>query len=288
MANEAAWRSGDDDAADDADLVAVWRLTWRSKYLIAFFVVVSAAAAVVLALTATPEYRAEVVVTEARQNGMNAASSLANQLGGLASIAGINLDSANNGNHEALAELHSRRMIEEFIQTKSLIRVLLPHSKKPPTLWLAVKAFQEGILTVRDDKRNALTTVAIEWEDPAVAAQWANEFVGLANDRVRARAIADSTRNIAYLNKQIAETNVVELQRVMYNLIETETKTLMLANGRAEYAFRVIDPAVPPEVKSSPHRILMVLVGILIGLAVGLVIAWLRPTLARMAAATST
>jgi hypothetical protein len=97
-----------------------------------------------------------------------------------------------------------------------------------------------------------LTVVAIDWTDPATAAQWANGFVALANELLRTRALVESKRNIAYLNDQISKTDVVELRRVLYGLIESETKTLMLANGRPEYAFRVVDPAVPPELKTRP------------------------------------
>jgi LPS O-antigen subunit length determinant protein (WzzB/FepE family) len=51
----------------------------------------------------------------------------------------------------------------------------------------------------------------------------------------------------------------------MYNLIETETKTLMLANARVEYAFTVVDPAVAPEIRTSPKRKLIVLSGGVLG-----------------------
>jgi uncharacterized protein involved in exopolysaccharide biosynthesis len=106
--------------------------------------------------------------------------------------------------------------------------------------------------------------------------------VALANELVRTRTIDESERNIAYLNDQISRTNIVELQRVMYNLIETETKTLMLAKGRAEYAFTVVDPAVAPEVRTSPKRTLMVILGGALGGLLGCLVAlarniWSRP-----------
>jgi hypothetical protein len=40
---------------------------------------------------------------------------------------------------------------------------------------------------------------------------------------------------------------------VLYNLIESETKTLMLANARVEYAFTVVDPAVVPGATCQPQ-----------------------------------
>ena len=127
---------------------------------------------------------------------MGGAGSLSGQLGGLASIAslaGVNLDSAGSAEREAKAILESHRMDEEFIKQNNLVGVLLAKSKEP-TLWLAVKAFREGVLTIKEDKRTGLTTLAVDWKDPAVAAQWANGFVALANERNR--VIAQSTKLI--------------------------------------------------------------------------------------------
>ena len=52
----------------------------------------------------------------------------------------------------------------------------------PLTLWHAVKRFRELVLTIREDDANGITTVSIEWTDPAVAARWANDYVALANE----------------------------------------------------------------------------------------------------------
>jgi uncharacterized protein involved in exopolysaccharide biosynthesis len=50
----------------------------------------------------------------------------------------------------------------------------------------------------------------------------------------------------------------------------------MLANVRAEYAFTVIDPAVAPEVRVSPQRVVIVFGCTLIGLLVGAAVAYAR------------
>jgi uncharacterized protein involved in exopolysaccharide biosynthesis len=260
---------------DEIDVIALCRVVWGYKYLLLLTSGLGGLVAVYLALTATPIYRAEVVVTAVHDGGMSAAASLANQLGGLASLAGVNLAAGGGADREAEAVLMSRHLVEEFIKSQGLLSELSPKSKKPPTLWSGVKRFREGVLTIREEKLTGLTTVAIDWTDPVTAARWANGFVALANELIRARALDDSRRNIAYLNGQIAHTNVVEVQTVMYSLIEAETKTLMLANARAEYAFTVVDPAVPPEIRISPRRTLMVMLGTAVGLFIGLIAVFL-------------
>jgi uncharacterized protein involved in exopolysaccharide biosynthesis len=262
---------------DDIDLLAVWKLAWGSKYLISGIALLCAALAGVVAFNITPIFRAETVVISARNAG--GMGSLSAQLGGLASIAslaGVNLDAAGSADREAKAILESRSLAGQFISENNLLEVLLPNSKKPTTLWLAVKLFREEVLTIREDKRTGLTTLAIEWKDPAVAANWANGFVALANERIRAIAINEANRNIKFLNEEIDKTRIVEVQRSMYSLIENETKTLMLANARREYAFGVVDPAVPPERKVSPRRSLYVFFGTFAGAGVGLLVAYAR------------
>jgi uncharacterized protein involved in exopolysaccharide biosynthesis len=260
------------------DLLAMWRVLWAHKLLIIVCAVILAAIAAVLAFQATPMYRAEVAITEVTDAGMS--GGLASQLSGIASLAGVNLGGATGPRAEAQAVLRSGRLIEEFIKRKNLTEQLFPDGEKR-TLWFAVRRFRINVLSIHEDKIKGVTTVGIEWTDPAIAAGWANDFVGLANELIRARALADSTRNIAYLNEQIQRTNKVELLRVMYNLVESETKTQMLANARADYAFTVVDPAVPPEMRVSPKRVLMVLFGAVLGGVIGVIIAFIHETVVR-------
>jgi uncharacterized protein involved in exopolysaccharide biosynthesis len=258
------------------DVIAIWRVLWKYRYAIAVSTVVFGAVAAYFAFTAIPGYRAEVAIAEVSAANGNAMSSLTNQLGGLASLVGVNLGGGAGGpNRDYQALLKSRHLAEEFVVRHQLIPVLFPDAKKPPTLWFTVRKFREGgILTIRDDKKTGLTIVEIDWTDPEVAARWANDYVALANEELRARAIKDSRASIDYLNAQIAQTAVVELQKVMYNLIESNTKTLMLANVRAEYAFSVIDPAVKPEERSTPHRRLIVMLGLIVGGLLGAAFAF--------------
>ncbi|MEP7242278.1 MAG: Wzz/FepE/Etk N-terminal domain-containing protein [Gammaproteobacteria bacterium] len=264
------------------ELIDVVQGAWRYKLLIGGVTLAAIAIAIYLAMTAPLIYRAEVVVTPVREGGPGStASSLLGQFGGLASLAGINLGANTGVGPEAQALLESRRLIEEFVRRNKLVPVLFPHSSPPPSLWLAVRDFRKDVVTVQLDKRTGITTVSVEWTDPRTAATWANGLVALANELLRARALESASRNIEFLHKQIAQTNVLELQHVMYNIIETETKTLMLANARAEYAFMVVDPAVAPEERSSPRRAVMVVTGAALGFIGGSLLAFLHNALSR-------
>lgn len=255
---------------DEIDLIAFLRVLWELKYVVVIFTVLLGLGSVYIALTATPIYRADVVVARASNSGMTGAASLAGQLGGLV---GVNFKQGGPGT-ETQAILESRHLAEQFVKRSDFLEELSPDDVDPPTLWQAVKQFRELVLTIREDATTGITTVSINWTDPVIAARWANEFVSLANNLIRTRALQESEQNIKYLKEQIEQTNVVALQNVMYSLIETETKTVMLANARAEYAFTVVDPAVAPEVRTRPKRKLIVLSGAALGLFLGVLAAF--------------
>lgn len=258
----------------ELDLDSILRVLWEQRYLIACSAALFGVAAVVFALVATPTYRAEVAVTEVQESALDGAASKIGQLGGLASLVGVDL-LGGDMNREAQAVLRSRRLIEEFIKGHVPLRTFAGNGK-PPTLWRAVQMFKEDVLEIKETPLNGVTAVGIEWTDARVAAQWANDFVALANEMLRTRALNESTRNIKYLNEQLAKTDVVELRRVLYNLIENETKTQMLANARMEYAFTVVDPAVAPEIRWFPRRTIITLLGVSAGIFLGVLAAFAR------------
>jgi LPS O-antigen subunit length determinant protein (WzzB/FepE family) len=257
------------------DFVDLCRVAWAYKYLVGTTSLVGALIALVLAIIAIPIYRADVVVTLVEDSNIGGAQSLANQFGGLASLAGVSLGTGGQ-DREHQAVLESRHLIEEFVKRNAVLPLLQGKAGQPTGLWIAVEKFKRNVLKIEEDKIKGTTTVSMEWPDPAIAARWANGFVALANELVRTKAREDAQRNVDYLNDQVAKTNSVELRRVLYNIIESETKTLMLANARLEYAFTVVDPAAVPTVRVSPKRTLMVASGLALGMLVGVFSAWMR------------
>ena len=262
------------DASEDLDLAVLSRLLWRRRRLVAIGSLIGALLFGTMAFTAHPWFRAQVVVTPARERNQSGAGALATELGGLASLAGVDITPGGLSNVQtSAAVLESHHLAEEFIKRNGLLPELQRASSRNKTLWRATDYFKKGVLTIVKDQRKGVTTVAIDWTDPATAARWANGYVALANELIRSHALEDATRNIAYLNEQAAKTTDVELRKVMYNLIESETRTQMLANGRAEFAFQVVDPAVAPELKAGPHRLLQTLIGLTVGFGFAAVIA---------------
>jgi len=263
--------TGDDSGLD---LIALAATAWRHRAAVLVSCFLCTAAALAIALLSTPIYRAELILRPVRDSGMGENSSgLADQLGGLASLAGVNLPDMNSEEEEGQAVLDSNRLAREFIERYHLVPVLSKDPLHPMDLWHAARLFKKSILTIKKDERREVTIVGVEWTDPHVAARWANDFVSLGNELMRERARTDATGNVAYLNEELEKTNVLDMRRALYSILENETRKLMLVNGRTEYAFEVIDPAVAPEIRARPQRTLIVSVGLGLGLFAGVVAA---------------
>jgi uncharacterized protein involved in exopolysaccharide biosynthesis len=263
------YRDSSDD--DEISLALVWQIVWSRKWLIASCAVACGAIGVALALTATPIFRAQVVATAANEQNAPGVTSIATQLG---TLAGVSFRAGTSPAQEAVAFLRSQRLVEEFITRRDLVPLLAPDEPERKTLWWAALRFRSEILGISEDISSGTITVSVEWTDPQTASDWANGFVALANELMRVRAMDEATRSIEYLEKQLESTDVVEIEKALYTLIESQTKTLMLTNARPEYSFKVVDPARPPEFRDRPQRTLMVLFACFIGFLLGALAAF--------------
>lgn len=266
------------------------RVMWRYRLLFAIVTSVCVVIAGIGGAMSVRKYKASVVfsVAEDQLNAMSGLTGMISQLGPLATLAAGSLMGNTDQKSEAVAVLQSRALTNAFVQENDLLPVLFadrwdPVAKKwivdrpedVPTLWKANEAFKK-IRSVVQDNKTGLLTLSITWTDPQLAAKWANELVERANRHMQQRAIADSRRNLKYLNEQATQADSVELRNAIYKLIEREIQQVMLAQGNSEYALRIIDPAVPPETPSSSGMRTWLAGGLLGGLLISALFALLR------------
>jgi uncharacterized protein involved in exopolysaccharide biosynthesis len=276
---------------DEISLRELLEVLWKGRWLAACITGVCAMLAVVAVWLAPTKYKAVVVLSPASEGSgsdqLGRIGSLTSQLGGLASLAGISM-TANLKKAESVAVLQSAALTQKFIEDNDLLPVLYekqwdakgkrwnePNPQKVPTLWKANEDFSANIRAVTDTK-SGLVTMTITWTDPQLAAQWANGLVKMTNDYLRAKAIDQAERNIAYLNTQANKTDVVAVKQVIYSILETEINRAMLARGSDEYAFKIVDPAVAPETSTSPRPKLWIAGGIIAGLFLSVLAAFVR------------
>jgi len=239
----------------------------------------------IVAFCMTPIFQAKMLLVPTLADSGGNGSAVLSSISSVAALAGVGGGGiAINPNEEAIAILRSTALTEGFIKDENLLPVLFEDGwdqkagkwksddpKDIPTLWLADTMFDKTIRQLDEDQQTGLVTMTIEWKDPVLAAKWANELVARANEALRQDAIRRGNDNIAFLNDRIEKTSAVELRQAIYDLIEQELKKVMVAQGNADYAFRVIDPAVVPELKKRPRRTLMVMVAFIASLTLSIV-----------------
>ena len=256
----------------------------RQYKLFAAIVAAAIVISVIVALRSRPIYRAEAVIAPVSENALSNLGGLASQMGGLAGLAGGLLGGASKDWNKALAVLRSRHLIEELVTRENLLPVLFPEKRdRPPTMGDAVLLFRNRILQVRDDPKTGLATVRVEWFDPKVAAQWANELVAIADEEERDRVVTDAGSSLKALQRQLAEADGVELRAATARLIEEQLKEKMVAGVRTQFQYQVIDRAVPPDrdKRVQPTRTVMVLAGTLAGVLLGVLVVLTRHERAR-------
>jgi LPS O-antigen subunit length determinant protein (WzzB/FepE family) len=254
-------------ASDEVTFLELWDALWKGAWLIAASVGLAGIAAVLYALTATEWYTAEVVLSPAEKVDPQG---LLRQLGGLASLTGVALRP--NNNNEALAILRSRDFTRTFIEGEELLTILFADEwdekagrweasdpEDQPDVRDAVRYFDRTVRTITENRATGLVTVAIEWKDADTAARWANSLVDRVNEHTRQRALREAEANVEYLQSELGTTNLVALQQSIGSLLENELQKLMLARGNKEFAFKIIDRAEPPKLRSRPKRTQIVL-----------------------------
>ena len=293
---------------DEIDLRELWDTLWQGKFQIAGITAVFAIASVIIALMLPNIYRSEALLAPAAESQGGGLSALAGQFGGLASIAGINLsDGATDLTAVALEVLRSRRFVKSFINKHQLLMPLMaadgwdtvndtlkidndiydienkkwvrsvsaPLKPKPSDIE-AYEFFMEDVLSVSQDKKSSLVTIAIEFYSPSLAKQWVDWLVTDLNDYMRTKDLNNAERTISYLNEQLNRTSIANMQTIFFQLIEEQTKTIMLANVRQDYVLEVIDPAVVPEKEANPKRAMICVLITLLGGFISVIVVFVR------------
>ena len=266
---------------DDIDLGAVATTLWQRRRWIAASTVLFTIPFAISAFLAEPVYQASTVLADARADtSVSSLSAALGALGNLANVARINIPGATYVD-EAMAVMKSREFTEGFIRDENLMPELFPdlwdpntnqwrNKEQQPTSAQAFKAF-DVMRSVTQAGRGGLVTVSVLWRDPVKAAEWANALVARLNAEMRERAISSTNLSVSYLEKELAATSTIETRLAINRLMEAQINQRMLANVTQEYAFRVIDRALPaePDDAVGPSKLVLLALGPSVGLIFG-------------------
>ena len=293
---------------DEINLGELWRAIWAGKITIILISFIFAVASIYFALSKPNIYKASVILAPASsEGGAGGLSALAGQFGGLASMAGINLGGGgSNKTRLALEIIKSRSFIEGFIAKHDLlvpimageywdmatdtliineeqydqannkwIRKVKAPKKPAPSSWEAFIVFSK-LMNVSQEKSTSMITIELEYFSPVMAQQWLSWLISDVNEFMRDQDQKEAQDSIDYLTEQLKDIHVASMETVFYQLIEEQTKNMMLTKVKAEYVLRTIDPAQVPEEKAKPKRALIVVLGTVLGGLLSVIIVLIR------------
>ena len=276
------------------DLSQVILSLWKNKVLILVVSIMFAVASVLYALSLPNIYVSKTHLVPQVEN-----SSVSSSLGAysnLAGMAGISLGSdGDNLSMEAMARIKSFDFFSSQFLPKIKLEDLLAvesWNRKTNTITYKEKLFDDAakkwirevkapksiipsnqeafreykkIISVTEDKKTKYVTLSIRHQSPYVAQNWVSIIVDNINESMRKETKDISDQSITFLNEKYEETSVNDLRKAIAELIDAQMQKLMFASVRNDYVYKTIESPLVPELKSSPNRAVICIVGTLIG-----------------------
>jgi len=256
-------------------------------------------------------YQAQMSVTPAQTNGGDAARLSA--AGGLASLAGFALPSAQGGGSDFqlyLDSLRSRTIADELAKDPALMHLLFGsewseatqswHEPPPPTGWAATEksifdflgyptiAWHEPdgeslydfinyyVKIQQDPRKNYTADVVMTYPDAKFAVQFLNMLHETADNMLRQKAILRTKAYIAYLQDTMSKVTIVEQRVAIAQALSEQQKSAMVAQSGNAYAADLFEKPWAASYPVSPTPAKTLLTWAAIGAFVGGFLAWLQ------------
>lgn len=237
----------------EIDLFELCGNLWKEKWLIAAVTIIGAALAVAYALLATPVYRTEATVIPPRQSDIAAFN-----LGRLSVSAAQRSLRGESNNAPPLSDYTADQVYNVFKRILLSASLRNAFFEKHYLPYLGVDMAQEDA-AARDsllDRFNQTLTVgqpdqrgrpdyyevAVELEDPELAAAWANQYVNLAAERATHEMVENVISEIA-TRSRVAEIRINGLRTFAQQQRQDRIARLREALGIAS-ALRIESPQV--------------------------------------------
>ena len=161
-------------------------------------------------------------------------------------------------NHLAitLVKLQSRQFSLDFMAKHNVYAEIFPdHWDKKNQRWvadfkpdiaIAFTQFNQSIRLIEHNPETDVISLRFRWHKAALTRDWANAYVSDFNKFMRDKALADVAVKRAFLENELRESRVVDMQKSIYRLIEAQMAVSMLANAKEEFILEVLDPAILP------------------------------------------
>ena len=296
--------------SDEIDLKEFFLILWDGKYNIILTTLLASIFIVFYSLSLPNIYKSDDVLAPVEIDNSIMGGSLGS-LGDMSSLAGLaGIDISGGGSTDrtsiGMEVLQSRKFFEDFInnnnilvplmastgwnmssneliiddevydiQNKKWVREPNPPLKAEPSSQEAFKVFN-GLFSIEKNVKSGFINISIDHYSPYIAKQWLDLIIDQINEVIRKKDIEQANRAIGHLNDEIRATRLADLQNNLYSLVEKQIEKKVLAQATPEYVFQIIDPPIVPELKSSPRRAVICILGAIAGGILGCLITLIR------------
>ena len=195
---------------DEINLLDYWHVIkkrWKIIALISGFAVITAG---IISLLMTPIFQAQTTIMpiEAPSTALSALTSISSSLPFMGYLSGIPKSSS----EKLVSVLESRTVTEDVIGSLNLIKVIFSDSwddgnnrwkdDEPPTIQDTLKVLSEDLVNI-DEDRKGLITISIEYKDPQLAANIANEYMSALRRFLNENSLSLAKKNRLFIEDQI-------------------------------------------------------------------------------------
>jgi len=280
---------------DEIDFRQLFQLIWQGKWIVVAIVSFFSISAVIYSLSLPNIYQSKALLSPvSEQAGSNGGMK---GMGGLASIAGINLSQSGGNVDEAIDKLGTLSFFENNILPNIFLPDLMAldswdastqtviynkNYNKETKTWSQVPSPQESFmkfkkyLSVNQSKKTGFVTISVKHQSPVVAQAWTQLIVREVNEFFRIKDKAEATAAMEYLNAQMSQTSFAQIRQVIAQLLQQKIQQLTLIEVRDFYVFDYIDPPAVMEFKSEPARAIICIVSALLGGLLGIFVVLIR------------
>jgi uncharacterized protein involved in exopolysaccharide biosynthesis len=283
-------------------------VTMRYRWTVAAVFAAVLGAAILYLHLATYKYTAELRVT-----AVYSSQQIPSGLGGIASLAGINLPGDKQVSPIALygEAMRSRDVADAVVADKvlmqhlfaeewdaargvwreqpSLRRDIVQAAKRvlgvPDVAWSApdsadVQRHLARNLAIIESAKTNVTTVAVNDPKPEMAVRMLETLNQAADRHIRERALSRSTEYIVYLERKLLEVQVAEYRQSLVQTLSAQERIRMMASTGAPYAAEPLGRIVVSTKPTTPKPAVVLSAAVVFGLILGILAAALRHLLA--------
>ncbi|HBH61923.1 MAG TPA: hypothetical protein DDX85_09340 [Nitrospiraceae bacterium] len=250
----------------------------RHKNLIIITVAITVVATAIISFLSPKIYEAKAVIMPVAQS---------QEPSGMSAVAlqfGITTNQTSNTS-ELFSLLQSNILMERVIIKNNLVPVFFGEEakgkKENELIWDGIRYLKNSIYKVRDNKRDGIIELSVEFKDPEMSASILTGILAELTDYMSSEAKRVAATNKNYLESLIDKNSDPLIKQKIYALIARQIEVSMMAEVKENFAFKILDPPKIPDRKMRPHISMNIMLSFIISLVGGICLAFIMEHIER-------